>query len=80
MDELDKMVIVEIGTGQGVQMKESEAKAQGLKYVLEMKEHTPIALETKMVEPAENKDAPVKTGRRKTGYTRPSHGGHSTGE
>jgi hypothetical protein len=60
MDTLDRLVIVETGNGRGIQMKESEAKAQGLKYVLKVKAYTPAALENKMVEPEENKAEPVQ--------------------
>ena len=55
MVENDRMVIVEIGNGQGYQIWESEAKKQGLKYVIQQKAFVPPALENKMIEPAENK-------------------------
>ena len=65
MDALDRLVIVEIGNGQGIQMLESDAKAQGLRYVVEGKEYVPAALDNKMVGPAENKSVPVRTEKRK---------------
>ena len=61
MVENDRMVIVEIGNGQGYQIWESEAKKQGLKYVIKQKAFIPPALENKMVEPAENKGLPPHT-------------------
>ena len=61
MVENDRMVIVEIGNGQGYQIWESEAKKQGLKYVIKQKAFIPPALENKMVEPAENKGLPPNT-------------------
>lgn len=57
-----KLIIIDMGDGQGVQMYEDEARALGL---LVEKKQQPQA-ETKEVRPAENKAAPTpKTKARK---------------